>query len=52
MQLLINIIQDNNWVITTKNGKGILTFFHGNREQLIPIYARQAYSYRFNPIYD
>ena len=27
---LINIIQDNNWVISTKKGKGKLSLFCGN----------------------
>ena len=30
MQSLINIIQENNWVNTTKKGKGKLTLFFGN----------------------
>ena len=38
-QSLINIIQDKNWVITTKKGKYKLPLFHGNGERLIPIYA-------------
>ena len=41
IQPLMNIIQDNNRVITTKNGKGKLPLFCGNREQVIPIYARK-----------
>ena len=32
-------MQENNWVITTKNGGGVLPLFHGNVEQLIPINA-------------
>ena len=38
IQLLINIIQENNWVITTKKGKGKLPLFFGNGEWLITIY--------------
>ena len=30
IQSLINIMQENNWVITTKMGKGKLSLFHGN----------------------
>ena len=32
IQSLINIIQENNWVITIKKGKGKLPLFHGNGE--------------------
>ena len=32
-QSLINIIQENNWVITTKKGKGKLPLFCGNGER-------------------
>ena len=39
IQSLINIMQDNNWFIITKNGKGNLPLFCGNGEQVIPIYA-------------
>ena len=39
IQLLINIIQKNNLVITTKKGKGKLPLFCGNGERVIPIYA-------------
>ena len=39
IQSLINIIQDKNWVITTKNGKGKLPLFCGNAKRVIPIYA-------------
>ena len=35
----MNIIQDNNWVITTKKDKGKLSIFRGNLERVIPIYA-------------
>ena len=38
IQSLINIIQENNWVITTKKGKGKLPLFCGNGEQVNPIY--------------
>ena len=37
---LINIIQDNNRLITTKKGKGKLPLFYGNGEQVIPIYGQ------------
>ena len=40
IQSLINIIQENNRVITTKKGKGKLPLFCGNGERLIPIYDR------------
>ena len=39
IQPLINTIQENNWVITTKKGKGKLLLFHGNGEQVIPFYG-------------
>ena len=39
IQPLINIIQENNWVINTKNGKVKLPLFSGNVEQVIPIYV-------------
>ena len=32
IKLLINIIQENNWVITTKKGRGKLPLFWGTRE--------------------
>ena len=35
----MNIIQENNWVITTKKGKGKWPLFFGNLEHAIPIYA-------------
>ena len=38
----MNIIQDKNWVITTKKGKGKLPLFHGNVERVIPIYDNTA----------
>ena len=38
IQSLVNIIQESNWVIITKNGKGKLPLFCGNREQVIKIY--------------
>ena len=34
-QSSINIIQKNNWVVTTKKGKGKLPFRFGNGEQAI-----------------
>ena len=34
----MNIIQEKNWVITTKKGKGKLPLFRGNVERVIPIY--------------
>ena len=37
IQSLINIIQDNNRVITTKKGKGKLPLFFGNGERVNPI---------------
>ena len=39
IQSLINIIQEKNWAITTKKGKGKLPLFCGNIERLIPVYA-------------
>ena len=39
IQSLINIMQDNNRVITTKKGKGRLPLFCGNGERVITIYA-------------
>ena len=39
MKSWINIIQENNWVITTKKGKGKFPLFCGNVEQVIPIYG-------------
>ena len=39
IQSFINIIKDNNRVVTTKKGKGTLPLFCGNVERLIPIYA-------------
>ena len=39
IQPLINTIQENNWVITTKKGKGKLLLFHGNGERLFTIYV-------------
>ena len=39
VQSLINIIQKNNWVITTKKGQGKFPLFCGNGEQVIPIYG-------------
>ena len=39
IQSLIEIIQENNWVITKKQGKGKLKLFCGNGERLINFYA-------------
>ena len=39
IQSLINIIQDNNWLITTKKGMVKLPLFCGNVEWLIPIHG-------------
>ena len=44
MQSLINIIQDNNWGITTKKGKGKFPLFCGNIEWVIPLYYIRCYS--------
>ena len=38
MQSLINDIQENNWVISKKKGKGESPLFCGNREQVVLIY--------------
>ena len=35
----MNIIQDNNWITTTKKGKGNLPLFRGNGERVNPIYG-------------
>ena len=40
IQSLINIIWENNWVITIKKGNVKLLFFCGNGERAITIYAR------------
>ena len=39
IQPLIYIIQENNWAITTKKGKGKLPLFCGNGKWVVPIYA-------------
>ena len=39
MQSLINFIQDKNWLIPTKKGKGKLPSFRGNADWSIPIYG-------------
>ena len=39
IQSLINIIQENNRIINTINGKGKLPLYCVNRERIIPIYA-------------
>ena len=33
------MIQENNWVVTTKKGGGELPLFCGNGERVIPVYA-------------
>ena len=38
IQPLINIIQEENLIITTKRGKGKLPFLFGNEERVIYIY--------------
>ena len=42
IQSSINILQDNNRVITTKKGKGKLPLFRGNEKRVIPIYASRV----------
>ena len=39
IQQLINMIQKNNWVITTKKGKGKIPLFRDNGERVNPIYG-------------
>ena len=39
MQPLINIIQDNNRLLTPKKGKGKLPLFYGNVERVFLIYG-------------
>ena len=41
IQSLINIIQENNWIITTKKGKGKLPLFSGTVEWVIPVYVKK-----------
>ena len=38
---IINIIQENNWFITTKNGKVKLPLFRSNGEQVITFYVER-----------
>ena len=38
---LITIIQEKNWVITTKKGKGKLPLFCGNGKRVMPFYVFQ-----------
>ena len=45
IQSLINMIQENNRVITTKKGKGKLPLFCGNRERVNPIYGYKTMQY-------
>ena len=40
IQSLLNIIQENNWVITTEKVKVKLPLFRGNGEQIIHFYDR------------
>ena len=42
IQSLINITQENNWVLPPKKGKGKLPLFRGNGERINPIYAGKA----------
>ena len=42
IQSRINIIQENNWVIATKNGKGKVPLFCGNVEWVIPINGQKG----------
>ena len=35
------MIQENNWVINAKKGKGKFPVFHGNVERVSPIYANK-----------
>ena len=42
MQPLMHMVQENNRVITTKNGKDKLPFLCGNGEWVIPIYDRHT----------
>ena len=53
MQSLINIIQDNNRVITIKKGKGKLPLFCGNGEWVILVYicARRMFKSPTSRIY-
>ena len=44
IQSLINIILENNWLITTKKGKDKLPLFCGNGERVNPIYATNMIS--------
>ena len=44
IQSFINIMQENNWEITTKKGKGKLPLFRGNGKRVIPIYAQRTYN--------
>ena len=39
IQSLINIIQENNWVVPPKKGKGKLPLFRGNGERVNSIYG-------------
>ena len=43
------MIQENNWAITIKKGKGKLPLFCGNIERVIPIYAWRDITLWFLP---
>ena len=40
IQSIINIIQENNWVVTPKKGKGKLPLFCCNGDRVNPIYGK------------
>ena len=42
---LINMIQENNLVLSPKKGQGKLILFCGNGERVFPIYAIEAFIY-------
>ena len=44
-------MQDNNWEITTKNGKDKLPLFCGNGKRVIPIYVSHGYQLIFQHEY-
>ena len=45
IQSSINIIQEKNWLITTKKGKVKLPLSGGDGEQMIPIYVKNMTNY-------
>ena len=52
MQLLLNIIQDKNWLITNnKRGKGKLKLFCDNSEWIILIYVERLFHFFYHKIY-